>query len=91
MIDFIILVLIMLVILCCANIEHFNGGPSNSDKDHLIESALSHAEVFDPYNGQYLEAKHRIPNLDNVIYEDFRKLKRAGKFNRENMMAVLST
>ena len=84
--------IVVLIILVAANwpLESFDGGPNNKQIIEIVDVAMKNPEVFDPKNGEYMKARNIITGIDNVTYEDFRQLKSAGKFDRDNLTSALS-
>ena len=85
--------IVLIIVILFASIscnEAFNGGPSNADKQRIVNTALNNQHLFDKKRGSFNEAKSYISGLDNITYEDFRTLHYNGNFNRDSLMNAIS-
>jgi hypothetical protein len=88
----VLLVIALLIILTCGNyfhIERFDGGPSNEIRAYIVDKALANRNLFNPELSSFEKVKSIIPEMDNIMYEDFRQSFREGRFERSHLYGLL--
>jgi hypothetical protein len=85
---FVCLVILVIVLIRCLNKqEGFEQRPSMVEKEKYVNQLLSHTSTI---NQGLSTTQVVMPWIDAVTYEDSRTLIREGKFNKQNIMAILS-
>ena len=70
--------------------EHLTNRPSGQQKEQMINQVLKAKSIFTNKGTEMPDARHIIPWMDAIVYEDLRLLVRENRFNRQNISRVLS-
>jgi hypothetical protein len=75
--------------VCRRGMESLTSRPNNKDKDEMVNQILHNQRLFNK-NSEIYKLRHIMPWIDAIILEDLRILIRENKFNKLNILHVLS-